>query len=131
PEPTNVALDRVDVFLLLLCRIGVVKAQMAAPAKLGRIAEIDPDRLGVSDMKVAVGLGRKPGDDLADAVGGEIGRDDIADKVAPDLDCRIRLDRAHPCHAPESAMPYVADPAGQAKPCGALSGSRFGARVSA
>src|SRR5439155_10083400 len=82
-EPAHVALDRVDVFLLLPGRVGVVKAQMATPAKLLRHPEIEADRLGVADMEIAVGLGRKPGDDLAHPPGGDVGRDDVADKIAP------------------------------------------------
>ena len=35
-EPAHVALDRVDIFLLFLGRVGVVEAQMAAPAELLR-----------------------------------------------------------------------------------------------
>ena len=35
-EPAHVALDRVDIFLLLLRRVGVVKAQMTTAAELLR-----------------------------------------------------------------------------------------------
>ena len=61
-EPAHVALDRVDVLLLLLGRVGVVEAQVAAAAELLRDAEIEADRLGVADMQIAVRLGRKAGD---------------------------------------------------------------------
>src|ERR1051326_8744709 len=43
-EPAHVALDRVDIFLLLLGRIGVVEPQMAASAEFLRNAEIERDR---------------------------------------------------------------------------------------
>jgi len=50
-EPMHIALDRVDVFLLLLGRVGVVEAQVAAAAELLRDAEIQHDRLGVAEMQ--------------------------------------------------------------------------------
>ena len=62
-EPAHVALDGVDVFLLLLHRIGVVEAQVAAAAEFLRHAEIQADRLGVADMQIAVRLRRKARDD--------------------------------------------------------------------
>ena len=58
-EPAHVALDRVDVFLLFLGRVGVVEAQVAAPAEFLRHAEIEADRFGVADMQIAVRLGRE------------------------------------------------------------------------
>src|SRR5947207_6621942 len=58
-EPVHVGLDGIDIFLLFLGRIGVVEAQMAAPAELLRDAEIKGNRLGVADMQVAVRLRRK------------------------------------------------------------------------
>ena len=60
-EPAHVALDGVDVFLLFLGRIGVVEAQVAAPAELLGDAEIEADRLGVADVQIAVRLRRKAG----------------------------------------------------------------------
>ena len=82
-EPAHVALDRVDIFLRLAGRVGVVEAQVAAPAIFLGDTEIQADRLGVADMEIAVGLGRKPGHHRFHATGGEIGLDDVADKVAP------------------------------------------------
>jgi hypothetical protein len=60
-EPAHVALDGVDIFLLFLGGIGVVEAQMAAPAEFLRHAEIQADRLGVADMQIAVRLRRLSG----------------------------------------------------------------------
>ena len=80
-EPAHVALDRVDVLLLLLGRIGVVEAQAAMAAELLRHAEIEADRLGVADMEVAVRLRRKARHHLARPPGGEVGADDVADEV--------------------------------------------------
>ena len=85
-EPAHVALDGVDVLLLLLGRIGVVEAQVAAAAELLRDAEVEADRLGVADVQIAVGLGRKARDDASCA--GPASRsacDDVADEILPRL----------------------------------------------
>src|SRR5205085_1950197 len=96
-----------DIFLLLPGRVGVVKAQMAAPGEFLGDAEIEADRLGVTDMEITVGLGRKAGDDLADAPRGDIRRDNVADKIAPAL-ARYRFRHAHPASF-SAHRPYVAD----------------------
>ncbi len=120
-EPAHVALDRVDVFLLFAGRVGVVKAQMAAPAIFLRHAKIEAYRLGMADMEIAVGLGWKPGHDLARPPGVEVGLDDVADKVAPGH-ARLapsRLARSRlACHrSPRfGSSVNVADPLAIAKP---------------
>ncbi len=81
-EPAHVGLDRIDVFLLLLDRIGVVEAEVAATAKALGDAEVQADRLGMADMQIAVRLGREAGHDRADAAGLEVGPDDVADEIA-------------------------------------------------
>ena len=58
-EPAHGVADAVDVFLLFFFRVGVVKAQMAHAAVFLGQAEVEPDALGVADVQVAVGLGRK------------------------------------------------------------------------
>src|SRR5204862_3654076 len=92
-EPAHIALDRVDVFLLLLGGVGVVEAQMAAAAEFLGDPEIEADRFGVPDMEIAVGLRRKPGHNLVRTAGNEILRNDVADEIAPALR-HYRLDRA-------------------------------------
>src|SRR5205085_11168281 len=74
--------------------------------KLLSYPEIEADRLGVADMQIAVGLGRKAGHHLGGAAGGEIGRDDVANEIAPAFDCLIRFDRAHlnPLHSLSALM---------------------------
>ena len=64
-EPVDVALDVLGVFVRFLGGIGVVEPQMALAAEKRGHSEIDAHRLGVSDMDVAVGFGRKTGDHLA------------------------------------------------------------------
>ena len=81
-EPGDVALDGVDIFLLFLDRIGVVETQMAAAAELFGDAEVETDGLGVTDMQIAVRLGRKAGDDPLHAAGVEVGLNDVADEIA-------------------------------------------------
>ncbi len=98
-EPAHVALDGVDIFLLLLGRVGVVEAQIAAAAELFREAEIEADRFGVADMEIAVGLGREAGDHGLAAPGVEIGLDDVADEIAPRFSCR-RFGLRHHSAAP-------------------------------
>ena len=81
-EPADVLLDGVHVLDVLLDRVGVVEAQVAVAAVLGRHAEVEADGLGVADVQVAVGLGRKPGDDSAAVdAGRHVGGDDLADEV--------------------------------------------------
>ncbi len=64
-QPPHVVLDRVDVLDVFLDRIGVVEAEIAASAELLGDAEVETDRLGVPDVQVAVGLGRKARDHTA------------------------------------------------------------------
>src|SRR5262249_51692165 len=58
-EPADVLLDRLDVLDVLLRRVRVVEAEIAAAAVLLRHAEVQADRLGVADVQVAVGLRRE------------------------------------------------------------------------
>src|ERR1700730_3037914 len=79
---------------------------MTAAAEFLGDPEIEADRFGVADMQIAVGLGREAGHHLAGAAGGEIGRDDVADEVAPALR-RYRLDPTHSCPLPLAAPPFM------------------------
>ncbi|EJT84048.1 hypothetical protein PPS11_27281 [Pseudomonas putida S11] len=52
-QPLDITLDGVDVLLVFLGRVGIVETQVAdAPEFLGQ-AEVDADRLGVTDVQVA------------------------------------------------------------------------------
>ncbi|MCY1411808.1 hypothetical protein D3C76_1052010 [compost metagenome] len=64
-QPLDIALDGVDVFLVFLGRVGVIETQMTDTAEFLGQAEVHADRLGVTDVQVAVGLRRKTGDDAA------------------------------------------------------------------
>ncbi len=81
-EPADVLLDGVHVLDVFLDRVGVVEAQVAAPAVLGGDAEVEADGLGVADVQVAVRFGREAGDHLAGVdAAGHVGGDDLADEV--------------------------------------------------
>src|SRR5262245_42634558 len=82
PEPADVLLDRVDVLLLFLDRVGVVEAQVATSAELSGDPEVERDRLGVPDMEVAVRLGREAGHNLGDPALAQVGSNDLADEIA-------------------------------------------------
>ena len=58
-QPMHHLDDRVDVFLLFLLRVGVVEAQVADAAEVARQTKVQADALGMADVQVAVGLGRK------------------------------------------------------------------------
>ncbi len=86
-EPADVLLDGLDVFHALLDRVGVVETQVAVAAVIFGDAEVEADGLGVADVQIPVGLGRKARhhasivftaaqvlvDDLADEVSGRCG----------------------------------------------------------
>ncbi len=112
-KPAHVALDRVDIFLLFLGRVGIVEAQVAASAIFLRNPEIEADRLGVTDMEIAVRLGWEPRHDLLRPPRGKIGLDDVADEVAPR---RRRLARHRIPRLDRE--PNVANPHRPAKPAG-------------
>jgi hypothetical protein len=80
-EPANVALDGVDIFLLLFGRIGVVETQVTMAAEFLGNAEIETNRLGVADVQITIRLGRKPSDDALVLAGCEVGANDIADEI--------------------------------------------------
>ena len=58
-QPTHVGLNGRGVFLVLGFGIGIVEAQVTGAAIFRSDAEIEADRLGVSDMQITVRLGRK------------------------------------------------------------------------
>ena len=80
-EPLDILLDCVDIFDVLTGRIGVVKAEIAYAVVLLRRAEIYAQSLGVTDMEIAVRLGRKSRLNAAFNAGGEILVDKIMYKI--------------------------------------------------
>src|ERR1035441_6089562 len=57
PEPVHVVLDRIHVLGLFLERVRVVEAEVALSSIFAGDAEVQTDRLGMADVKVAVRLG--------------------------------------------------------------------------
>ena len=80
-QPMHVGHDRIDVFGFLLCRVGVVHANVADAAELVRDSEVEADRFRVADVQITVRLGRKTGADLFVFSRANILRDDVANKV--------------------------------------------------
>ncbi len=80
-QPLDVGLDRIDVLLVFLGGVGVVKAQVALAAELLGQAEVQADRLGVTDMQVTVGLRREARDDLGVLAGFQISLNDRAQEI--------------------------------------------------
>ena len=81
-QPAQVFLHRVGILDILLGRVGVVEAQVADAPVLGRNAEVEPGRLGVSDVQVAIRLGREACHDPALVPAGpQVLRDDTSYEV--------------------------------------------------
>lgn len=121
-EPAHIALDGVDVLLLLLRRIGVVEAQVAAAAELPGHSEIQADRLSMADVEVAVRLRWKTRDHRLVAAGREVGLNDLPDEIAAGL-CRRRRVARHraPVRRRSAArMSCAKSAAGRQAPCSGL-----------
>ncbi len=69
------------ILLALFLRVGVIKAQVAAAAVGLGEAEVYADRLGMPDMQVTIGLGRKAGHHLGDPACGEVLADNALQKI--------------------------------------------------
>src|SRR6185437_2141621 len=93
-EPAHIALDRVDIFLIFLGRIGVVVAQIAAAAELFGDTKIQAYRLGVTNVQIAVGFGREARDDRLVLPRRQIAAHDVADKIL----ARFAYRRVGECH---------------------------------
>ena len=99
-EPPDIALNRVDIFLLFLGWIRVIEPQVTAAAKFLGYAKIQANRLGMPDVEIPIWFRRKAGDDLLDAAGIEITLDDIADEIAARFDrARVASCLCIGCHA--------------------------------
>ena len=70
----NVLLDSVDVLNVLLGGVGVVHAQVADASVLFGGAEVDADSLCVTDVEIAVRLGRKTGVNLHSLASAALGK---------------------------------------------------------
>ena len=78
----DVAHDGFHIFRVFLLGIGVVEAEVAGAAKLFSGAEIHDDGLRVSDVEIAVGLGREAGVEASAVLAGlEVFLDVLLHKV--------------------------------------------------
>jgi len=80
-EPTHIGLNRVDIFLLFLGRVGIVEAQVAATAEFLGHTEIEADRFRMANMEIAIGFGGKSRNHTFDASRIKIAANNIADEV--------------------------------------------------
>ena len=58
-QPCHGIQNRVDVFGVFFFRIGVVKAHVADPTIITRQAKVQANAFGMTDVQIAIGLGRK------------------------------------------------------------------------
>ena len=81
-QPSDVRLDGVDVLDVFLRRVRVVEPEVAGAAVVPGHAEIQADRLGMADVEIAVGLGRKArGHTPAVPARGQVLGDDGANEI--------------------------------------------------
>ena len=80
-QPVQILNDAVDILLTFAGGVGVVQAQVELAAILVCDGPVDVDGLGAADVQVAVGLRREAGMDLADFAFGEVGVNDLSQKV--------------------------------------------------
>ena len=85
PQPPDIALDGFDELQLFLDRVGIVEPEVTASAEFLGDAEVETDGLGVADVEIAVGLGRKPRHHAPVAALSQIRAYDIADEIPPAL----------------------------------------------
>src|SRR2546426_7551926 len=71
----------IDVFDFFFGRVGVVVTQVANAAEFTSDAEVEADALGMANVEIAVGLGRKAGVDLPVFRRDHVGCNDGADEV--------------------------------------------------
>ena len=90
-KPADIIHNTFDVLGFFLGRICIVKAQIAKPAVFFGGTEVCHQRLAVSDMQMAVGLGRKAGMHLGAAAAFEVLIDGVPDKVCTLLAFRHAL----------------------------------------
>ena len=81
-QPRHILFDGVDILDVFLGRIGVVETQVAGPAAVLGDTEVQADRFGVADVKIAVRLGWKAGRDSSPVASrGDVLVDDGTDEV--------------------------------------------------
>ena len=78
----DVFADRINKFLVLLGGVGVVETEVGLAVIFLSDAEVEANGLGVADMQVAVGFGRKTGMHTSAVLAvGDVAFDNLFDKV--------------------------------------------------
>ena len=80
-QPVQVLQNAVDILDVLAGGVGVVQPEVELAAVRFGDGPVDIDGLGAADVQVAVGLGRETGMDLADLALGQVGVNDLGQKV--------------------------------------------------
>jgi hypothetical protein len=81
-HPSQIIFDGIYVLDLFLAGVGIVKAQITQAAVVSGDPEINAHGLGMADVEIAVGLGRKPCVNPAAVLAGpEIVLNDRTDKI--------------------------------------------------
>ena len=70
-----------STYLAPRSRVRVVESELAFACRTPRRSEVQADRLGVTDVEIAVRLRRKTSDDRLVLSGIEVGAHDVADEV--------------------------------------------------
>src|SRR5699024_1996995 len=91
-QPVQVLQDALHIFVVLTGGVGVVKAQIEQAAVVFGDGVVDEDRLGRTDMQIAVGFRRKTGMHGVDLAFGQVGVDDLRQKVGKFFFCH----KSHP-----------------------------------
>ena len=80
-QPTDILENGIDVFDLFLSRVGIIHPNVTNTAKFVSDSKVEADRLGMSDVEIAIRLGRKAGVNLGVFPRMHIFRHDIADEI--------------------------------------------------
>ena len=80
-QPMDILFNGADIFLILLGGVCVVIAQIARAAVLLGQTKVQADRLGMSDMQIAVGFRGEPSQNMVMPSGRQICVDDLLNKV--------------------------------------------------
>mmetsp|Transcript_1116 Transcript_1116/g.2676 ORF Transcript_1116/g.2676 Transcript_1116/m.2676 type:complete len:504 (+) Transcript_1116:908-2419(+) len=61
-HPFDILDDVIDILLLFGGRVGIIETKIAQTIHASRVAKVEVHRLGVADVKIAIGLGRETSD---------------------------------------------------------------------
>ena len=106
-QPTDIILDCLHIFRLLPCRVGVIKTKMASGTSAFMLlsnAKVQANRLCVTNVQVAIRLGRKSRDRGFVLSGQKVSRDNLSDEILLGIGllllCHRLKRRYYATHAP-------------------------------